>query len=63
MLTLFRKELCDVIRWTPIGMILVTYLAWTSLPAGLHECHNPGQNLIESMGIGLALIALALGML
>lgn len=63
MLTLFRKELRDVIRWTPIGMILVTYLAWTSLPAGLQECQNPDQELIASMGIGLGLIALALGML
>lgn len=51
MFTLFCKEFRDVVRWTPIGMILVTYLAWRSLPAGLHDCHNPSSNLIESMGI------------
>jgi len=63
MKTIFRKELKDVLRWTPLGMIVIGLLCWQSIPRDIQECENVSEQLAAMTLIGSSLFALALGLL
>lgn len=63
MITIFRKELKDVLRWTPLGMIVIGLLCWRQMPSYLHECSLLSASLAAMAIIGSGLFALVLGLL
>lgn len=63
MITIFRKELKDILRWTPLGMIVIGVLCWQQIPGDLNECRNVPSSIAISVVIGSSLFALALGLL
>ena len=63
MTTIFRKELRDVLRWTPLGVIVIGLLCWQKIPSDLNGCHNVPSSIASSVIIGSGLFALALGLL
>lgn len=60
---IFRKELRDVLRWSPIGMLLLAALFWHASPRQLHDVQGIERNYVSTVGIGCAVIAIALGLL
>jgi len=63
MITIFRKELKDVVRWTPLGMIVIGLLCWQQVPKYLNECSQLPTSLASMVIIGSGLFALVLGLL
>ncbi len=63
MIALFRKELRDVVRWAPIGIVLIAVLGWMSVPSSVHQAFSTASSLLWLVGSGSGLIALALGLL
>ena len=63
MTTIFFKELKDVIRWVPLGIVLIGVLCWRSLPGYVHQCYDVSNTIAGSVVIGSGLFALALGLL
>lgn len=60
---LFRKEFGDLIRWTPIGIILIAVLGWMTIPNNVQSAVETGATMQGLVGLGCGLIALAFGLL
>ncbi len=47
MTTIFRKELKDILRWTPLGMIIIGLLCWQQIPRNYQDApiHRAGREL------------------
>ncbi len=63
MSTIFQKELRDVLKWTPLGIIVIGLLCWQQIPRDIYECDNVTEQLAAMILIGSSLFALALGLL
>ncbi len=63
MTTIFRKELKDVLRWTPLGVIVTGLLCWQKIPGQIHECSDVPSALATGVIIASGLFAVALGLL
>ena len=63
MTTIFRKELKDVLRWTPLGVIVIGLLCWQKIPGQIHECSDVPSALATGVIIASGLFAVALGLL
>ncbi len=51
---IFRKELRDVLRWSPIGMLLLAALFWHASPRQLHDVQGIERTYVSTVGIGCA---------
>jgi len=61
---LLVKELRETVRWSPIGMIVVGLLCWQSIPGSIFVSYrNVAVQFVYTVGIGAALVALAIGLL
>ncbi|KAA5543760.1 hypothetical protein FYK55_11300 [Roseiconus nitratireducens] len=63
MMTLFRKEFFDALRWVPLGAIAAAVLVWINLPTQLYTAAGADQTFVTQLGLAAALIAFALGLL
>ncbi len=63
MKNLVFKELRDVIRWTPLGMLVAIVMVWMALPTEVYGAVRMEDTLIGSLGTAAGLIAIALGAL
>lgn len=63
MKTIFRKELKDILRWTPVGVIVIGLLCWQQLPSQLHACNGAATSIASMAVIGSSLFAFGLGLL
>ena len=63
MTAIFRKELRDVLRWTPLGVIVIGLLCWQKIPSYVDGCYNLPYSVANNVIIGSGLFALALGLL
>jgi len=61
--TIFRKELYDVLRWTPLGMIVIGALCWLQIPGQLYGVRSVSSSIAAAVLVGSSLFALALGLL
>jgi hypothetical protein len=62
-MTLLWKELRDVVKWTPVGVILIGVLCWLAIPRGVSSAGQTETDLVTSVGIACGVVALALGWL
>ncbi|NND97972.1 MAG: hypothetical protein HKN47_11650 [Pirellulaceae bacterium] len=60
---IFRKELRDILRWSPMGMLLLSALFWHATPRQLHNVTTIESSYVMTVGIGCCVIAVALGLL
>jgi len=60
---LLIKELRETLRWSPIGMIVVGLLCWQTIPDAIYLYRGLPSQFVYMVGIGAALVALALGLL
>lgn len=60
---LLIKELRETLRWSPIGMIVVGLLCWQTIPDQIYLHNSLAAQFVYMVGIGAALVALALGLL
>ncbi len=60
---LLIKELRETLRWSPIGMIVVGMLCWQTIPDQVYLYRSLAAQFVYMVGIGAALVALALGLL
>lgn len=60
---LLIKELRETLRWSPIGMIVVGLLCWQTIPDQTYLYRPLAVQFVYMVGIGAALVALALGLL
>ncbi len=63
MITIFRKELKDILRWTPLGIIVIGLLCWMQMPRYVYDCSQLPMSLASMAIVGSGLFALALGLL
>jgi hypothetical protein len=63
MSTIFRKELRYILKWTPLGMIVIGLLYWQQVPRNLYECNDVSMSLTGIPLVGTSLFALTLGLL
>lgn len=63
MTTIFRKELKDILRWIPLGIIVIGFLCWQNVPRYIHDCYYVSSTIANGIIIGSSLFALALGLL
>ncbi|MEZ6125847.1 MAG: hypothetical protein R3C49_22195 [Planctomycetaceae bacterium] len=63
MKSIFQKELRDIVRWLPLGLLLNGLLCWQNIPGDLYRCSNHSAELAFSLLIGSSLFAVALALL
>lgn len=63
MKAIYWKELRETLRWSPIGMLLMAALIWTSLPGTPYQALFRPLDTHSAACFGAALIALGLGVL
>lgn len=61
--TIYRKEFRDIVRWTPIGIILIAVLGWMTRPTNIFAAVELERVFVSIIGLGCGLVALALGLL
>ena len=60
---LYRHEFRKLIRWAPLGLLLVGTLCWLVMPVDVYQAHQIGASLALFVGIGALVIAMALALL
>ena len=63
MKAIFKKELRDVIRWTPAGIVLGVVMVWMSLPTEPSSASSFDTTLASQLGLCGAIVAIAYGFL
>lgn len=63
MTTIFRKELRDIIRWVPLGLIVIGVLCYQQIPSYVSNTNLLPVSIAQRVVIGSSLFALALGLL
>ena len=63
MKTIFKKELRDCLRWTPLGMVLGLVMLWMIWPNDVYSATEMDSALVMQLGLCASLIAIALGLL
>lgn len=63
MISIFKKELRDCLKWVPIGMLIAVAMIWRNLPESLSYLYGLQATLNSSLGWSAAMIAFALGLL
>ncbi|MDA8563913.1 hypothetical protein N9L06_05620 [Mariniblastus sp.] len=63
MIAIFKKELRDCLRWTPLGMSLGLIMLYMSLPNEIYSATAMDGTLAAQLGLAAALTAIALGLL
>ena len=60
---MYRKELRSVLRWTPLGLVLIGVLCWLVMPEYASESAQVDSELMMNVGFGVGFVALAFGLL
>lgn len=60
---LYRHEFRKLIRWAPLGLLLVGTLCWLVMPVDVYQAHQIEAPLALFVGIGALVIAMALALL
>ena len=63
MIAVFKKELRDCLRWSPLGMVLGLVMLWMVLPDDVNSATQMESGLAAQLGLVASLIAIALGLL
>ena len=63
MIAVFKKELRDCLRWSPLGMVLGLVMLWMVLPDDVNSATQMEPGLAAQLGLVASLIAIALGLL
>ena len=63
MIAVFKKELRDCLRWSPLGMVLGLVMLWMVLPDDITSATHMEPRLTSQLGLTASLIAIALGLL
>ena len=63
MISVLKKELWEVLRWTPLGMLLGVVSVWMQLPTDIDDAASVGPALASQLGLAAAVIAIGLGLL
>ncbi len=63
MISIFKKELRDCIKWVPAGMLIALVMIWQSLPIRIEQMFGTEAYLMAAIGWSAALIAFAFGLL
>ena len=63
MISVFKKELWEILRWTPLGMLLGVVIVWMALPSNISSACSFAGTLGSQLSLGAAIIAIGLGLL
>ncbi len=63
MAAMYRKELRAVLRWTPLGLLLIGVLCWLVMPETPYDSSQVDARLMLNVGFGAGLVAFAFGLL
>lgn len=58
----FKKELRDLIRWTPLGIVLGLVMLWMAIPTQVHTAVSIDRTLMSQLGLVAAVVAVAYGL-
>ncbi|MDA8746102.1 hypothetical protein N9N28_15870 [Rubripirellula amarantea] len=60
---IFKKELRDCLRWTPLGMVFGLVMLWMIRPSSVYEAVQMETKLISLLGLTAGMVAIGLGLL
>lgn len=63
MISIFKKELRDCLKWVPAGMLIALVMVWQSLPSRIDRLYGTETALMGAIGYSAVLIAFAFGLL